>query len=369
MKRGLLAAAVSFALAASLWAQQRDAAPGNSVTGRVIMEDGSAVPASVSVELKCNGQIRRRVQAYANGDFRVSIGSDATETPDITVPADLFGPKIPFDPRSATGAGKAPTGGGDMGRFDASGCELRAVLPGYQSTVVSLGPRRAMENSDVGRLLLRRMAAPDDVRVIPSTQAAPEKAKKAYQNAWLFLQKETPEYVNAAKELDKAVAEYPEFAAAWNLLGRTRFALGDLTGARDALRRSILADPNYAEPCVQLARIELQRGDWAETVRWASHAEQLMPSDPDANYLIAFGMYQLGEFDAAETAALEVKKSPALERYPLTYYVLAAAEARHGDFQSAIDNLRKFLDTKPDPETAESVRKVLAEWTQDAGKQ
>jgi Flp pilus assembly protein TadD len=356
-------AALCFLFSSGLPAQQRDAAPGNQVTGRIVMGDGSPVPASAQVELTCNGQIRRRVRSYTNGDFRVLLGTDASETPDIAVAADLFGSTIPFDPRSPAKA----SGGGDVGRFDASGCELRAVLPGYQSNVIAVGPRRAMENSEVGRLVLRRMVAPDGGADIPSTLAAPEKSRKAYQSAWMYLLKEKPEYVSAIKQLEKAVAEFPGFAAAWNLMGRTRFALEDGSGARDAFRRSILADPKYADPYIQLARIEMLSGDWAETVTWASQAQQLTPHDPDANYLSAFANFQLGQFDNAEAAALEVQRSSALDRFPVTYYILASIDARHGDFESAAAKLRQYLLTKPDVQTADSVNAILAEWALDEG--
>ena len=340
-------------------AQQRDAgAPGNQVTGTVIMEDGSGVPSSATVELRCNGQIRRRVRPYTNGDFSLVLGVDSAETPDISVPADLVGTKVPFDSRP-TGR---TSGGGDIGRFDSSGCELRAVLPGFQSNVIAIGPRRAMDNSGVGRLLLRRLVAPDGAVIIASTLSAPEKSRKAYESAWLYLQQDKPDYVKAAQELAKAVDGYAGFAQAWNLMGRTRFALNDTTGARDAFRRSILADPKYAEPYVQLARIEMQSGDWAETIRWASQAQQLTPYDPDANYLSAFASFQIGDFDGAEQAALEVQRSSALGRFPVLYYILASVEARHGEFELAAAKLRLFLQSNPDAETAATVKAILAEW-------
>ena len=63
-------------LGSPAWGQQRDAAPGNQVTGRVIMDDGVPVPSSATVELRCNGRIRRRVRPFTNGDFAVLIGAD-----------------------------------------------------------------------------------------------------------------------------------------------------------------------------------------------------------------------------------------------------------------------------------------------------
>jgi hypothetical protein len=345
-------------LSSSLLALQREAAPGNQATGRVVMEDGSPVPSSAAVELRCTGQVRRRVRPFANGDFSVALGTDSSETPDISVPGDLVGSKVPFDSRPT---GKA-LGGGDVGKFESSSCDLRVVLPGFQSNVIAIGPRRAMDNSEVGRLLVRRLVAPDGAVIIASTLAAPEKSRKAYEHAWTYLQMDIPDYANAAKELAKAVEGAAGFAQAWNLLGRTRFAMNDAAGARDAFRRAILADPEYAEPYVQLARIEMQAGDWAETVRWASRAKQLTPYDPDANYLSAFANFQMGDFDSAEDSALEVQRSSALDRFPVLYYILASVEARHGEFEPAAAKLRLFLQSNPDPQTTAAVKAILAEW-------
>jgi hypothetical protein len=134
MRRTLLqAGVVSFVFAASLSAQQAPAGRDYQVTGRVVMGDRSAVPLTASVELICNGQVRKRVRAYTNGDFTLPLGANGSEAPDVSTPTDLFGgQKIPFDTRSPA-ASSGAAAGSDAGRFDLSGCEVRAVLPGYQA--------------------------------------------------------------------------------------------------------------------------------------------------------------------------------------------------------------------------------------------
>jgi TolA-binding protein len=364
MKSHAAAAAVlSLLLPPPLPAQQAASGGDYHVTGKVVMQDRSAVPLTAAVELLCNGQVRKRVRTYTNGDFSLPLGNDSSEAPDLTTPTDLFGgQKIPFDPRPSGAAVGSPSGG-DAGRFELSGCELRAALPGHLSNVIALGPRRLLDKPDVGQLVLRRMA--DGATISANTLSAPPKARSAFESARRSLEKEKPEYANAAKDLEKAVGEYPSFAAAWNLLGRTRLALKDESGARDAFGRSMSADPKYADPYIHLARLEIEQGRWADTVNWAGQALQRAPYNADANYLNALANFQLGEFAAAEESALEVEKSFALEQYPLTYYILGATEARRGDFESAATRLRQFLQTKPDAETAESVRKILAEWAED----
>lgn len=349
MRRTLLeAVVVSFLFAASLWAQQAPTGRDYQVTGRIVMGDRSPVPLTASIELLCNGQVRKRVRAYTNGDFSLPLGTDASDPPDVATPTDLFGgQKIPFDNRPAAVSSGA-SAGSDAGRFDLSGCEVRAALPGYQSNLIALGPRRLLDKPDIGQLVL--------------TQAAPDKARKAFDTALKGLQKEKPDYANAAKELEKAVDAYPVFAAAWNLLGRTRLALTDAGGARVAFGKSISADPKYAEPYIHLARLEVDEGRWGETINLMTQVQQLNPYLPDAHYLRALAHFQLGEFDAAEKWALEVQKNSDLQPYPVIYYILGAIDARRGNFDSAAAKLRQFLQTNPDAATADSVRKILAEW-------
>jgi tetratricopeptide (TPR) repeat protein len=243
-----------------------------------------------------------------------------------------------------------------------SGCDVRAVLPGYQSTVIALGPRRLLDTPEIGQLVLRRGVAPDGVAVTANTLSAPQRARAAFDNARKILEKEKPDYAKAAKELERAVSEYPGFAAAWNLMGRTRLALNDAVGSRDAFSKSIEADPKYVEPHMHLARLEADEGRWGDAINAITQVQALNPHLPEAHYLRAFAHFQLSEFDSAEQSALEVQKLSDLDRYPLTYYILGAIDARHGNFESAAVKLRQFLQTKPDAQLAESVTKILAEW-------
>ena len=358
----LEAVIVSVLFAAPLGAQQASTGRDYQVTGRIVMGDRSPVPLTVSVELVCNGQVRKRVRPYANGDFSVPLGTDASDSPDVATPTDLFGgQKIPFDTRSAA-VSPGASAGSDAGRFDLSGCEVRAVLPGYQSNEIALGPRRLLDKPDIGQLVLRRTMTPDGTAVSANTQAAPVKARTAFDTARKDLQKEKPDYAHAARELEKAVDAYPVFSAAWNLLGRTRLALSDADGARAAFGKSISADPKYVEPYIHLARLEVNEARWGETINLMTQVQQLNPYLPDAHYLRALAHFQLAEFDAAEKWALEVQKNSDLGPYPVIHYILGAIDARRGNFDSAAVKLRQFLQTKPDAATAEAVSKILAEW-------
>jgi TolA-binding protein len=369
MNRTVVAAAIGLMFALPYLAPAQETTPGRSyqVTGRLTMEDGTPAPASAAVELSCNGKLQKRTRVYTNGDFSFVLGTDR-QTPDISTPAEMFTPgstpiNIPGLPKDG------PAGSYNEGRIDVTACEIRGALGGYVSNVIALGPRRLLDTPDVGTLVLHRIVVPDHPVLSANTLAASPKARAAFDNATELLSREKPDYEKAARELQKAVAESPNFSAAWHLLGRTRVALNDISIAREAFTKAINADPSNVDPYIHLARLESQFARWTETAKLTATVRQLNPYIADANYLNAIANFQLGEFDAAETAALEVQKGADPENYPLTYYILGAADARHGDFESAARKLQRFLQTKPDADTADAVRKILAQWQEQDAKQ
>jgi len=345
-------------IAGLAFSQTTPPAAGYELTGAVVMSDGRPVPPAVGVELICNGRVRKRVKPYVNGDFRMLVNDDSTEMPDISVPGDPFaGQKVPFDPRP-----NSKISGNDEARFDTGGCDLRAVLPGYQSNVIALQPRRPLDQPDVGKLQLHRIG--DEVLGI-DTAGAPNQALKAFENARKFLERATPDYAKASQELEKATGAYPNFAVAWNLTGVVKLAMEQPGAARTAFARAVAINPNFVEPYVYLARMDAQQQRWSEALKWVRQAQHLDPTSVDANFLGALVNFELQDFEAAERSAVEVIKRPEAGLYPQVYFILGTTETQRGDLEAAARNLRRFLETKPDPETAASISKMLSEWEKD----
>ena len=361
---------LSCSLASPLAAQQGDLGA-YRVTGRVLMEDGSPVPDAAGVELLCNAQIRKRVKPYSNGDFMVVLGDDSSDTLDIATPRNpATSSTSPYNAPSNTAGANARIGGGttageDAGRFDLTGCELRAAMPGFQSNLIALGPRRRLDKSEVGMLVLRRTAAVDAVMISANTLAAPSRARVAFENARREAQKEKSDYAYAGAELKKALDEYPNFAAAWHLLGIMRLAQKDSAAASEAFQKAIAADPSYVEPYIELASMEVMQQRWISAVKWIEPALKLNPNIPYANYLGASVYFQLGNYDAAERSALALWTTRDVERFPMTHYILGAVKAQRGDYESAAARFRDFLATKPDAAHAQAVGELLADWERE----
>src|SRR6185436_14030890 len=97
------------------------------------------------------------------------------------------------------------------------GCELRARLVGYRSQMVSLSNRRALDNPDIGIILLHKLTPNEGGTISATSLAAPKDAKKAFEKGIDFLKKKKPE--DALKSFEKAVELYPKYATAWYELG------------------------------------------------------------------------------------------------------------------------------------------------------
>ncbi len=104
-----------------------------------------------------------------------------------------------------------------------------------------------------------------------------------------------------------AVEEYPEYAAAWNLLGQARLSIGDRVGARDAFHKAMGADDKYLGPYLPLLRMELQGKRWNEVDEVGTRLLRLDRRASEARFYRAVANFNLGNLQMAEQLAVEVQ--------------------------------------------------------------
>ncbi len=333
------------------------------LSGRVLLDDGQPPGSRTKVELICQGSVVRQEYTSHSGTFSMEIagGQPGARPMDASVPSSGY---------SQLGGGGSATfgstgiGGGlaDTRSMDLSNCELHALLPEYQSDVIALGRRRALDNPDVGLIILHSLKPPEIGTVSLKTLAAPKDARKAYEKAGKELQKEKPNFSKASKELAKAVEIYPEFASAWHMLGKVRLAQNDRPAASEAFEEAKAADSEYANPYLSLALMALEEERWKEASDLCSQALELNPRLTKAHYFNALAHSSLGEINVAEESALRVLDSNQAQTYPLIYYVLGFAESQRGNFPSAAARYRSLLEIKSDGSLAGKLREQMAQW-------
>src|SRR6185437_4201641 len=178
-----------------------------------------ALPEHVPIERVCNGTVRREGYADTKGQFEFQLGmnltfQDASENDGRITPTS----------QSRSGSNTS------LRALDLNGCELRAVLAGYQSSVVVLRITGGDTwQYEVGTIFLSRIGNTPGTTISVTSMAAPKDAMRAYEKAQKVRAEKPAE---AEKELNKAVKIYPQFAAAWTLLGDIHREHNDFAAAR-----------------------------------------------------------------------------------------------------------------------------------------
>lgn len=336
------------------------------ISGSIQMEDGTPCPEPVEVLLICTGAVKQRTFSQPGGQFFFQLANNKSpttgETEIVGSPAGGFGSfnrlGRGFNDNGSFGTGRTSK----FGRINLSDCEVTAALPGFTSDVIQLGIRDIFENPDVGAIVLHRRETVSGATISLKTLAAPAAALKPYRRAVKELAKKKPKFKRAARDLTRAVEEFEEFAAAWNLLGHCRRALKEDGAALEAFEAAVAADPEYLAPYLSLAELKLQQGEVEGSEGWSRKALERNPELLQAAYLNAFANYQLKRLDAAQTSILQVHESANVATFPGSHYLFGLILAAKGLALEASVEFDKFLALNPDFQDAHEVRQILAEW-------
>ena len=151
------------------------------LSGRVVMEDGTAPPEPATIERVCNASARAQAYTDEKGWFSFQVGRSATVVQDASED-DKLSPGLPTSPPGSTG-GPLSMEQPAARDYRLDNCELRALLPGYRSDTISLAGRRVMDDPDLGTIVLHRLAKVEGTAVSVTTLEAPKDARKAYDKA------------------------------------------------------------------------------------------------------------------------------------------------------------------------------------------
>jgi tetratricopeptide (TPR) repeat protein len=327
-------------------------ATGAVLSGRFMLDDGSAPPERVRVELTCNSLPRPQGWTDAKGNFAVQLGiNNPDELADLTYKSIERPGSGPAAATSAPPIDSIPR--------DLAGCDLRGVLPGYRSDVVSLSGHRRLDSPDVGTIVLHRLANVEGLTASATTAMAPANARKALERASEAFKKRNPD--EAQKELKKAVEIYPKYALAWLDLGRVYESRNHLKEATDAYRHSVEADDKYLYPYERLYILSAREEQWPQVRELTNNVIRLDPYDfPRAYYFSALANLNLNDLDAAEKSAREAVKLD-LAANPRAGYVLGVILARKQNFTEAVDLLRAYLKAVPNSIDGDMAKRQLAE--------
>ena len=153
----------------------------------------------------------------------------------------------------------------------------------------------------------------------------------------------------------------PKFAPAWAALGTLYSNLGKPREAREALEHAVQLDPKPLPPYLALVHTLLDLEDWKAA---AALSETLIARDTrhiyaEAQFLSAFALYQLRDFDNAQTRIEDAIRFDKLHELPRAEYMLGLIlEARH-DYAGAELHLKAYIRQNPRASDLEQVHERL----------
>ncbi len=339
------------------------------LSGRVAFDDGTPLNSNITIQRVCGMTIHSEGHTDSKGHFSFQLGNNQGAVDDASVGNGDDQRRGTLSPMSSPAAASSldnsmsnPTGRG-VSEQALSRCELRAVYPGYRSDNLSLANRKALDNPDVGTLILHHLGGVQGTTISVSSAMAPKSAQKAYEKG--MQQAGKGDFEAAEAGFVKAVDIYPQYASAWFELGRIRQSQNRFPEAQEAYLRAAKADTKYASPYDRLAQINAEQGNWSDAITYSGQAISLDPVEiPSSWFYNALGHWSLRQYEEAGKSAQEVLKLDSAHKYPMAELILAAAYASKADYDAEMQHLHAYLVMAPEGKNAIKVRQRITDLEQ-----
>jgi tetratricopeptide (TPR) repeat protein len=324
------------------------------ISGKVVLDDGTAVTEPVAIETLCLGSRHTVAFTDSRGAFNFQFG----------------------DPASSAGTDLSDASNSMLTHQQSQqqatnwkSCQLDAVLPGFTSEVIELASRvDALTDTDIGRITLHRLAQVEGSSISVTSALAPPAAQKALVKAREAEKK--GQLDQAQQSLEKAVKIYPKYAAAWFELGQVQVQKKDLAGAKQSFQQSVSADPKFVNPYDGLAQIAFQSKQWPDVLDSTNKLLALNPVNfPTAYFLNGVANYYQRNWDAAEKIVRQGTKIDDAHRVPKLQYLLGMILLQKGDYNAATDSLKQYLQLTKQPSEIAETNRALGEIEKLTAKQ
>ena len=269
----------------------------------MVASDGSPLDDRAAIQSNCQGTVKTETYTDAKGNFSFNF----SDTRGQALGGVLGGNDSSSDTLSSQ----------EMRRNDPRDprfCELTAVLASFRSETVNLNQgNSSLGHLDIGQIMIHRIVKTSGATI--SAKPVPDSARKEYFKG---LEEEGKGKLDSAgQSFQRAVEDYPPYAAAWLELGRIQNARNDPASARQSFQHAISADSSLLPAYQELAQSEARVNDWESL---AATTDQMLKLDaqsyPEFWFYNCVSKYHLGDLDAAKKSALEGVKVDSAHRVP-----------------------------------------------------
>ncbi|HTS08354.1 MAG TPA: tetratricopeptide repeat protein [Candidatus Eisenbacteria bacterium] len=185
----------------------------------------------------------------------------------------------------------------------------------------------------------------------------PKRAAKEFDKA--SHEMDAQQWGAAAASLERAIAIYPQYAAAYNNLGVVYARGGDRGREAEALQHAIAADSHYVPAYVNLGRMEIAERNFGTAESELKAASALDPENGIVLVLLIYAEYMNQNFDDVISDCSRVH---ALNNVPHAFAHWSAAFAREQKHQiaEAGAEFSTFVQEQSTGQRADDARKELA---------
>jgi len=189
--------------------------------------------------------------------------------------------------------------------------------------------------------------------------AVPGKASSEYQKGCGDLKDKRLSGAEAHER--KAIELYPNYAAAWVVLGQILEAENKQKDGQLACSQARSVDPDYVAPYLCLANFAASEENWKEVSILSGSALSL---DPAGNaysfYYAADAEFHLGDLTKAEKDAQNSLTLDKWHHLATVHLLLAEIDAAKKDFTGQAAQLREYLKLEPNSADAAGIKGTLA---------
>lgn len=301
-----------------------------------------------------------QMPAGENAELMVSVRTNDERSIEAPIQVELIAPRGPVATVHITGSEPAQFRviSGTSYRVKVSGLGFESVTTSY----FEINPLEQLHNEIVHVKLENQKqtaeSSPGSSTISVSELNIPRKASTEMKKGLDAYSKGDTE--KAAAHFEKAAAEYPRYARAYDMLGAIAIKRSNRTKARELFSKSIQADGTFLPAYVDLARMDIQEKDYGGSESLLQKAIAVNPSMLDAVALLATTEFANKEYDKALADAQRTHALPNHQQFAEVHIMAGKVLGMQNHPGAAMLQFQLFLIEKPDSPEAESVRKALA---------
>jgi tetratricopeptide (TPR) repeat protein len=172
--------------------------------------------------------------------------------------------------------------------------------------------------------------------------------------AWARYQEDIGEYAEARKMYRELQIAYPDNMESHLGMARIELLTGRSIQAKELLSQLVKEHPKNLEVRMAVGRMYAHQEDWDAAIRAFEEACELEPENQDCRYEMGVAFARAGQFDQALSHLTYSVGAPAAN-YNIGY--ILHEQGQNGD---AAEWFRNALEMRPDHQTAEKSRAMLA---------